>query len=241
MGSFKFKQFNVSQDRSAMKVNTDGVLLGAWMDILDSDSKLIDIGTGTGVIALMAAQRATNATILALEIDNLSALEATENFKNSLWSDRLKVLNLSLQSYVKSVSNNEEKVDLIFSNPPFFIDSLKAVGESRNNSRHTDMLTFEEIVDSSKALLKKDGRLAIILPKNEGDIFIAKAESRGLFLKRICYIYSVRKRACKRYLMEFCNGYIPPVEVIREELVIMENSNYTTQYRSLTSEFYLSL
>ncbi|MEG0378959.1 MAG: hypothetical protein RR614_10825, partial [Eubacterium sp.] len=223
---FKFKQFTIKQERSAMKVNTDGVLLGAWMTLPQAQTKaphermetpqaqtyspdarmhpphaimedfqhsalihLLDIGTGTGLIALMAAQRLSQTqnvgittVIDALEIDFESHQDAVENFANSPWKNAdggilLKAQHSSLQQYAQLISSTSSicnKYDLIFSNPPYFIDSLKSPHKARSNARHTDTLSQSEIIKYSLMLLKEGGRLAIILPAEEGEQFMQK-------------------------------------------------------------------
>ena len=158
MGTFRFKLLDVVNERSAMKVNTDGVLLGAAMTVRPSDRRLLDIGTGTGTIALMAAQRMSDldqpfVSIEAIDMDQVSAEEAAFNFSNSPWADTLRAMNVSLDDYARSLSD-DDSFDLIFSNPPYFDDSLQAPQERRNNARQTTPgLSYREILDFAASRL----------------------------------------------------------------------------------------
>lgn len=295
---FKFKQFTIKQERSAMKVNTDGVLLGAWMSLLWGPEELqfpqpdlqpsqpnsqpshsfaeefilhlLDIGTGTGVISLMAAQRFAQmqnsniiAVIDAVEIDMESYKDAVENFANSPWGAEpqnifLRAEYSSLQQHAQQPSALCLKYDLIFSNPPYFIDSLKTSEQARSNARHTDTLSQSEIIRYSRMLLKKGGRLALILPAAEGDQFLQKinfllqaalkkAEQQqnlqeGVLVPvRLCKVCTTARKAPKRYLMEFefTTLDLPLPVCTYEQLIMMENNHYTTSYRNLTAPFYL--
>ena len=160
MGVFRFKEFDVVNERSAMKVNTDGVLLGAAMTILPGDRRFLDIGTGTGTIALMAAQRASDCVrIDAIDVDEASADEAGMNFRNSPWTDSLKAFHSSLDEH--SAAAGDIRYDLIFSNPPYFEDSLNAPEERRNNARHTSTgLSYREILDFASQDLTEEGRVS---------------------------------------------------------------------------------
>ena len=273
MSSFRFKQFEVIQEHSAMKVNTDGVLLGAWMGITGSERRMLDVGTGSGVIALMAAQRistickgcnssadATNSAVSidAIDIDGSSLKDAERNFAGSPFSTDmldLKARLISLQELAEESGINIQgradiyKYDLIFSNPPYFINSLKASEEARSNARHTDTLGQGELIKSSMELLKPDGRLALILPSVEGEqllskvSFIENSHKDGsnllLHLSRLCKVFTTIKKPAKRWLMEFVyTNEKPPVEYT--ELIMMSDGDYTPQYKLLTKEFYLN-
>ncbi len=236
--SFKFKHFEVLNRASSMKVGTDGVLLGAWMDIKADDSLLLDIGAGTGIISLIAAQRLSltqfsnsNYSITALEIDSPSAKEAVENFNKSPWSKNLFLKNISIQNFVES-----NKFDLIFSNPPFFNNSLKAPDSRRSTARHTDTLPYEHLVKAAQTLLKPNGRLALILPAEEGDYFIKKMD--GIYLKRLCKVKTTANKPPKRYLMEF-TVEDNSLDISENYLVMQENGEYTQRYKDLTKDLYL--
>lgn len=232
-----------------MKVGTDGVLLGAWMDILPSDKKMLDIGAGTGVISLMVAQRSAVLTkIIAVEPDGPSAAEAASNFEASPWKERLSIVNDTLQNFTASRPQEADTFDLIFTNPPYFIDSLKAPDHRRSNARHTSTLTHEDILSAASHLLKCNGRLAIILPTEEAEEFIRTAETfhighppvlrEEFHLSRLCKVHTTENKKPKRYLMEFTTRpHSVPVQEAR--LYIQKGTEFTEEYKSLTSEFYL--
>ena len=257
MGVFQFKRFNVMNERSAMKVNTDGVLLGAAMTIRPDDRRLLDIGTGTGTIALMAAQRALgipgqagddkpvtgddepvtggDVMIDAIDIDEPSATEAAENFKASPWSDHLHVHNLSLQEFAETGS---EKYDLIFSNPPYFEDSLTAPDERKSTARHTsDGLSYRDIFEFAAERLTCCGRVALVLPADQEAPLCRYARMCGLHLFRILRIRTVERKAPIRIIAEFSRERCQtPSDGI---LTIMNKGKYTQEYLSLTHDFYL--
>jgi len=243
MGVFQFKKFKVVNERSAMKVNTDGVLLGAAMTIKPDDRRLLDIGTGTGTIALMAAQRALgipgqagdDVMIDAIDIDEPSATEAAENFKSSPWSDHLHAHNLSLQEFVEAGS---EKYDLIFSNPPYFEDSLTAPDERKTAARHTsDGLSYRDIFEFASERLTENGRVSLVLPADQEAPLCRYARMCGLHLFHILRIRTVERKAPIRIIAEFSRQR--PEEVKDEILTIMNEGKYTQEYLSLTHDFYL--
>lgn len=214
-----------------MKVGTDGVLLGAWSKAVNSN--ILDIGTGTGLIALMLAQRTKTALINAIEIDKLASKEAQNNFNNSDWKERLISINTSLQDF-----HPQKEYDLIISNPPFFINATKAPEINRNNARHTDNLSFDELISSVNRLLAETGIFSLILPINEANHFFKLAQQNKLFLNKKCLVKPNPTKAAKRVLMEFS---FFEKELMEEELTIeTENRHeYTKEYISLTKDFYL--
>ena len=243
MGVFQFKRFNVMNERSAMKVNTDGVLLGAAMTIRPGDRRLLDIGTGTGTIALMAAQRVLgipdqagdDVMIDAIDIDEPSATEAAENFKASPWSDHLHVHNLSLQEFAETGS---EKYDLIFSNPPYFEDSLTAPDERKSTARHTsDGLSYRDIFEFAAERLTGSGRVALVLPADQEAPLCRYARMCGLHMFRILRIRTVERKAPIRIIAEFSRERCQTPS--DGTLTIMNKGKYTQEYLSLTHDFYL--
>ena len=239
---FHFKRFDVINERSAMKVNTDGVLLGALMTIEPSDRRILDIGTGTGTIALMAAQRLTEISsgsdiaIHAIDIDEPSATEAAANFRNSPWGDSLRAHHASLDEFTASVQGKE--FDLIFSNPPYFDNALNAPEQRRNAARHTSTgLSYREILDFSSSCLTENGRVAMVLPADTEHDLTRHARMNGLHLHKITRIRTVPRKAPKLIVAEFVKTRI---EVPQDTILTIQNEGqYTQEYLSLMKEFYM--
>ena len=230
MGGFRFKQFAVEQDDVAMKVGTDGVLLGAWADC-EGAKRILDIGTGTGVIALQMAQRNAEAQIHAVEIDEAAAKRARANFDNSSWAERLNVEQTAVQEFYPA-----EKFDLIVSNPPYFVDSLLPPDAKRSTARHTHDLTFEELDNAVARLLADDGKFALILPVTEFEKYLTFTQ---LHLAHRCDVHPIEGGAVKRVMAEFVKH--PTSEIVHENIAIErgKRGDYTDEYRALTKEFYL--
>ena len=250
MSVFRFKKFEVVNERSAMKVNTDGVLLGAAMTIFPSDRRLLDIGTGTGTIALMAAQRfadlsvCTACRIDAIDIDEPSVSEAAANFANSPWAEILWVHHASLDDFAASravvaqAACADAPYDLIFSNPPYFEDSLTAPDERKSTARHTsDGLSYRDIFEFAKEHLASHGRVALVLPADKEIPLCRYARMSGFHLFRILRIRTVPRKAPSRIIAEFSrlrtNAWEDTV------LTIQNEGQYTAEYLSLTKDFYL--
>lgn len=243
MGVFRFKKFEVVNERSAMKVNTDGVLLGAAMTILPSDRTMLDVGTGTGTIALMAAQRLSSAIlnevknprIDAIDIDEASASEASANFIKSPWSAILRAHHLPLEEFAASA---ETVYDLIFSNPPYFEDSLTAPDERKSTARHTsDGLSYRDIFEFAKDRLSENGRVSLVLPADQEAALTRYARMCGLYLFRILRVRTVPRKAPSRIIAEFSRTRC--AELSEELLTIQDEGKYTQEYLSLTGDFYL--
>ena len=230
MAGFRFKQFAVEQEDVAMKVGTDGVLLGAWARCEDAE-RILDIGTGTGVIALQMAQRNLAAQVQAVEIDETAAKRARANFDMSPWAERLTVEQTAVQEFAPS-----EKFDLIISNPPYFVDSLLPPDAKRSTARHTNDLTFEELDIAVCRLLDDNGRFALILPVTEFEKYLALTH---LHLVRRCDIHPIEGGAVKRIMGEFAKHKTP--EIMHENIAIERGrrGDYTDEYRALTKDFYL--
>ena len=223
---FRFKQFSVSDELCAMKVGTDGVLIGAWADV-EGDSHILDLGTGSGLIALMLAQRNSEAEILALDIDEQAAAQAQRNFELSPWAERLSVVNANVCDYV-----SERKFSHIVTNPPYFVDSLHSPDAARTTARHTSSLDFEQIISSAERLLEPWGRLSVILPTDVASLFRSVAFER-LWLTRQLDIVTKEGEAPRRTMMEFCLTAEPRMPRCDEMLM------HSAQYKTLTQEFYL--
>ncbi len=233
---FRFKQFTILQDKCAMKVGTDGTLLGAWVDISGAE-KILDIGTGTGLIALMLAQRSSQqygTFIDAVEIDTDSSIQARENVERSPWSDRVKVENYSIQEYKEFC---QKRYDLIVSNPPFFENALKASSLARTVARHTDFLSQTDLLQAAVQLLSPTGRLAVIYPVEQAQKFQEKGEDLGLFCQRKLYVKSLPEIHTKRILMELSKKELP----LQENTLIIEAKQYiyTPEFITLIKDFYL--
>lgn len=230
---FRFKEFTVRQEHAPMKVGTDGVLLGAWARVKPGDRHILDIGAGTGLIALMLAQRSA-ARIEAVEIDVPSALEARENALASPWSDRIGVICTSVQEYDPGCC-----FDLIVTNPPFYVDSLTCPDRGRTRARHAEALPFEALRDAVLRLLAPDGRLALVLPPAEAARFVALVAGR-LFVHRRTEVCPTPDRGVRRWLLEL--GRTPCMTPETDRLVIASGTgpaDYTREYRALTRDFYL--
>jgi tRNA1Val (adenine37-N6)-methyltransferase len=230
---FRFKQFTVIQEKSVFKVGTDGVLLGACADYRGA-RRILDVGTGTGLIAIMAAQR-TDAKIVAIETEINSYTEACSNAANSKWGERIIVLNTAFQKFA---IRQKELFDVVISNPPYFRDSLKNPDEIKSATRHSDSLTSSEILEGAKNLLNYYGSLQLILPYTEGTLFIAEASQYGFFCTRIIKIRTVPSAEIKRLIMKFERVRKPPVEKFLT-IETGQRHNYTEEYKEITREFYL--
>jgi len=232
---FRFKQFTVQQADAAMKVNTDGVLLGAWTDIQNA-SYILDVGTGTGVIALMLAQRSSQALIDAVEIDESSVRQAVENVNNSPWSTRIKVINAAFQEYA---STADKQYDLIVSNPPYFVDALLPGDMQRMQARHATALPYDELLAGVVKLLSDTGRFCVVLPYVEGNVFIAKAAGAGLYCSYKTNISPAVGKPVKRLLLTFERTN----RSLQEQTLCIHlphSTEYTPEYCALTKDFYLN-
>ena len=230
---FSFKQFTVYHDRCAMKVGTDGVLLGAWTDLSQSHH-ILDIGTGTGLIALMMAQRSPEAQITAIDLDAEAVSQAQENIQHSPWKDRVEAVLQDVCTY-----SSDEKFDTIVSNPPYFIDSLKCPDNQRNTARHTDTLDAQRLLEKVAELLTPEGRFSIILPADQTDDLFRIAEAQGLHPTRWTQVITRPGLPPKRSLIEF-QKKVQPIQT--NVLVIeLERHVYSKEYIELTREYYLKL
>ncbi len=229
---FQFKQFKINQDQCAMKVGTDGVLLGAWTDVSGAWS-ILDVGTGTGLIALMLAQRSP-ATIWGIEIDKDAAMQAIENVHNSPWRERINIEAVSLQTFAKNIKC---RFDLIVSNPPYFNKSLKNPDAQRSVARHTGSLNQQDLIAAANMLLSDAGRLAVILPAAEGLEFVLQAETAGLYCAKKTKVISRTGAAEKRLLLEFSRTKGSYQE--DSLLIEIERHCYSEEFKKLTEEYYL--
>lgn len=231
---FKFKQFTVYHDLSAMKVNTDSVLLGSWTDTKDAKS-ILDIGTGSGILALMLAQR-SEAMIDAIDIDKDAYLQASQNSEQSKWKDRITLYHQSLQQFSNLI---DKKYDLIISNPPYFVNNTKTPTLSRTIARHSDLLSFEDLLSCSKKLLSNTGKLNIVLPTRESQVLIDLLPEYDFYIQRLTKIRPNQDKEFTRNLI--CLGF-DDKDMIEDELYIetSERHVYSEAYKLLTKEFYLN-
>ena len=220
-----------------MKVGTDGVLLGAWCSLESLPKTILDIGTGTGIISLMLAQRSSAISIDGVEVDPSAYMQTVDNFENSDWSDRLYCYNTSFQKFVDDT--NKETYDLIVSNPPFYTEDYITKNSSRNKARFTSSLTFKELIGGISKILSKSGFFSTIIPFKEESTFICLAEQHSLHLNKICRVQGNKNSEIKRSLMTFSFNKVK----ISETNLIIENSRhkYTKEYEELTNNFYLKM
>ncbi len=235
---FRFKEFSIAQDKCAMKIGTDGVLLGAWTPILPEVNSILDIGTGTGIISLMLAQRSFAETVDAIEIDEDAYEQAVDNFENSPWGDRLFCYHAAFDEFVEEMQ--DEKYDLIVSNPPFFPNtSASEIITSRETARSQASLPFEELVHGVSLLLSDNGTFSIVIPKEEEDAILKLAYINKLFPHKITEVKGNAAAKVKRSLISFS---FQQKEIKRDELILEESRhNYTPEYKKLVAPFYLKL
>jgi tRNA1Val (adenine37-N6)-methyltransferase len=231
---FQFKQFKVVQNHAAMRVGTDGAMLGAWVDASRA-SRILDIGTGTGVIALMLAQRNKTAQIDAIDIETGAVTDASFNFENSAWKERLHLQQISAQDFAK---NNTREYDLIVCNPPFFSNSLPSPQQSKTLARHTSKLTFKELVEAASKLLKPEGRFCVVLPVGSKEQFCTEAADVKLFPIHITRVKPNPAKPVKRILIAF--GLEATLETENELTIETETRHvYTKAFQELIDAFYL--
>lgn len=226
---FKFKRFTVFHDRCAMKVGTDGVLLGAWAR---GGRRILDIGTGSGVVALFMAQRFSEATVTAIDIDHEAYLQAKSNAERSAFADRIGVVETALQDF------QADMFDAIVCNPPFFADALKNPDRRKAIARHTDKLSFHDLFRCSAALLADDGEFSLVLPASCKADFDMEASFAGLFPSRVCALRTVPHKPVSRYLLAYRKH---PSAIIEECSECINNADMTRSewYNALTEDFYL--
>jgi len=232
MDSFSFKQFTIQQDKTAMKVGTDGVLLGAWAQ---GGKSILDVGCGTGVISLIMAQRFPHAEIVGIDIEKSACEQAFENVKNSLFASRIKIFNKTLQSFGKE---GDLFFDTIVCNPPFFVNSLVSPDEQRSTARHANTLTLSDVFRGAARLLKKDGNLSLVLPFDQLRKARDEAAIFGLFECRCCIVRTTPKKTPKRVLVAFSKNKPTEVEMC-EECLLSQDGTRSSWYQRLTEDFYI--
>ena len=247
MSGFRFKQFEIAQDRCAMKVGTDGVLLGAWAS---GGSRILDIGSGTGLISLMMAQRFPMAQVVGIDMDADACGQAKENVERSPFAERVVIrhcrlqdfqgLDFSASSAVAADARGEEHglFDAIVSNPPFFVNSMKNPDSKRSMARHADTLPFRELWGGVKRLLSENGVFSVVLPAEVKEDFVAEGCMSGFCLIRQCAVKTVGRKRPKRYLLTFSkyrNGMLESTT----EIMMDKDGNRSEWYAKITDEFYL--
>ncbi len=239
MKPFQFKEFTVQQDKTAMKVGTDGVLLGAWCDLGEFPDAILDIGAGTGVISLMLAQRSDAMTIDAVELDDNAYEQTVENFEQSDWGDRLFCYNSSFNEFADEMAEEEEQYDVIVSNPPFYTDDFETESDARNKARFTSSLSFKDLIVGVSKILSERGMFSVVIPFKEEENFVELAKENNLFLNKVCHVKGNENTAVKRSLLSFS---FEEKEIEKEELIIeKERHQYTDAYINLTKDFYLKM
>nr|WP_293167096.1 methyltransferase [Allomuricauda sp.] len=236
MKPFKFKEFTIQQDQCAMKVGTDGVLLGAWASLDKLPESILDIGAGTGLIALQMAQRSSAEVIDAIELDDDAYEQCVTNFEASPWADRLFCYHAGFDEFVDEM---DDKYDLIVSNPPFYSEDVASGSESRDKARQSSSLPFGELVEGAAKLLNEDGIFAVIVPFKEESYFTDLAKKERLFPNRITRVKGNPETDFKRSLMEFSFDEVKPN--INNLIIEESRHQYTKEYIELTQAFYLKM
>jgi len=234
---FQFKQFTVQQDKCAMKIGTDSVLLGAWCPIDNNPFSVLDIGAGTGILSLMLAQRSSAEQIDSLEIDESAYEQCVENFENSPWSDRLFCFHAGLDEFV---DDPEDEYDIIISNPPFYSEDYKTDNSQRDLARFQDALPFEDLVEAADLLLSENGIFAVIIPYKEEERFIDLCAEVELFPIKVTRIKGSYTTPIVRSLLAF-KRYELSVLTADELVVEINRHEYTDDYINLTKDFYLKM
>ena len=231
--SFTFKQFVVRQDRCAMKVGTDGTLLGAWAEMERNDGKVLDIGTGTGLIALMMAQRYPEAKVTGIDIDEMAVSQTVENVQGSPFADRIEVLQADVNSF-----ESTELFDSIVCNPPFFNNALICPDNQRTQARHTLSLSYQQLMAAAWRLLRDEGVFSLIIPNDFFQQLESEAHLAGFFLTRVFGVRTIEGKPIKRYLIELRKH--PYIELIKKDVMIEDEPNVRSiWYRELTKDFYI--
>ncbi|MAM17921.1 MAG: methyltransferase [Christiangramia sp.] len=235
---FQFKQFTVQQDRCAMKIGTDGVLLGAWASIDHSPGSILDIGAGTGIISLMLAQRSEAFQIDAIEIEENAYEQTVDNFEASDWGDRLFCYHAGFDEFVEEMQD-EEQYDLIISNPPFYSEDYKSGDQNRDQARFADALPLSELIPGASLLLSENGHFDIIIPFSEEEYAMQIAQNSGLFPRKITRVKGNSEAPIKRSLISFQKANTTPE--IDELIIEISRHHYTEDYKNLVQDFYLKL
>ena len=230
---FRFKHFTIDDAGTAMKVGTDGVLLGAWADVA-GDGSILDVGTGSGIIAIMSAQRNAKARVTALDIDEDAVAQARMNIAATAWQERMSCHCADIATFASDC-----KFDHIISNPPYFVANTHSPNPQRDVARNVDSLPFGVLVSSAERLLAEGGKLSVVLPTESAMLFRYAAFER-LWLRRLCSVVTIEGDAPKRVLMEFVRSDTPHMPRCEELTIQHRDGTYSPKYRHLTKDFYLN-
>lgn len=245
---FRCKQFYVAHDACAMKVSTDALLLGAWT-LLPTDGYILDIGCGSGILTLMLAQRTTASVLLdAVELDHAAAVQASDNVRQSPWPDRIRVIKRDILTYPDSCDHpDQRRYRLIISNPPYFADALKSKDEQRSRARHTDSLSFVDLLATAARLLSDDGVFSLILPCDAATQLLSLAEADGWSLLRALAVVSKPQKPVGRVLLTLARWKdvrsdvtLACLQNAPRLLVHQTDGGYSVEYRQLLRDFYLN-
>ena len=230
---FQFRQFTIRQERCAMKVGTDGTLLGAWASAPQGACRILDIGTGTGLISLMMAQRFPEAFVCGIDIDEDAVCQAQENVQASPYADRVNIWQCDV-----SLLNDKDGYDVIVCNPPFFEDSLTCPDQQRTSARHTVTLSYQQLMQAAFRLLKNNGRLALVIPSESQSRIETEAALQGFFICRLYRVQTTPQKQPKRHLIEFTKH--PVNEIDNKDVTLEINSHVRSPwYHQLTKSFYI--
>ena len=236
---FKFKEFSIHQDQCAMKIGTDGVLLGTWSSIEKAPDSILDIGAGTGVLALMLAQRSHAELIDAIEIDDSAYEQCVDNFEQSPWGDRLFCYHASLEAFAQELEDEDDRYDLIVCNPPFYSEDFKTDNSQRDLARFQDAMPFEHLLESVSKLLSKLGTFTVVIPFKEETRFTEIASKLKLYPNKVLHVKGHPTSEIKRSLIEF--SFRESEKTIAQLIIETERHQYTKEYIELTKDFYLKM
>lgn len=227
---FRFKQFEVRQERAPMKVGTDGVLLGTWAE---GGERILDVGTGTGLIAMMMAQRFEHAQVVGIDINEGAVLDAVDNVTRSKFAERVVIEKCALQEF------DNHGFDSIVCNPPFFVKSLQCPNKGRSEARHSDTLNIEEVIDNASDILNEGGMLSVILPYEQEKMFVESGKKAGFAVNRIMRVRPTKNSIYKRVMIELRKGVVQGSVDEREMYIEQARHVYSEDYYEMTKEFYL--
>lgn len=233
-GHFEFRHFTVRQELCAMKVGTDGTLLGAWASMPGNGGRVLDIGTGTGLIALMMAQRFPSARITAIDIDPAAVLQARQNVISSPFAERIQVIEADIAHF----RHDGEPFDAIVTNPPYFEYALECPDSRRTTARHTSALSYATLMDATSRLLTSNGYFSLIIPDEFRKRMLSEAHLRGFFVTKTCAIKTTPSKEPKRHLIELRRNPVNQID-IQSNILEISPGRRSPWYQALTQDFYL--